>query len=180
MSMQRASFEKIVEARLPSRAEAAAENDTVPVIFATARTSLAFYGTAPSKTAASDFFGKYFSASPIGHSRYQVSDSNRWMGRAGDAASRIFITRDDSGRRRLNTSYLLRVATSVAAHSASRPYWRRSGTEPINDFGSTVGNDAGMNLLHEFGPAVRHVVTGHLPEFVTRIGGGVLRGPSPR
>jgi hypothetical protein len=102
------------------------------------------------------------------------------MGRATDAASRIFITRDDSGRRKLNASYLLRVATSVAAHSAARPYWRRSGTEPINDFGSTVGNDAGMNLLHEFGPAVRHAMTGHLPEFVTRISQGISRATASR
>ena len=91
------------------------------------------------------------------------------MGRATDAASRILVTRDQSGRPRLNTSYFLRVATSVAAHSASRTYRARSGTAPLGDFGSTVGNDAGMNLLHEFGPAVRKMATGHLPEFVSRI-----------
>ncbi len=174
-------FEKVTdEAHLPSMADAAAENDTVPVIFATPRNSLAFYETTPSKTAGTDFFGRYFSTSSASHPRYQASDNNGWMGRATDAASRILVTRDESGRRKLNTFYLLRVATSVAAHSASRPYWLRSGTEPISDFGSTVGNDAGMNLLHEFGPAVRHVVTGHLPEFVTRIEEGVVHSTHPR
>lgn len=161
-------------------ADAAAENDTVPVIFATPRNPLTFSQTTPSKTAADDFFGRYFSTSSASHSRYQASDSNRWMGRATDAASRILVTRDESGRRKLNTSYLLRVATSVAAHSASRPYWLRSSTGPISDFGSTVGNDAGMNLLHEFGPAVRHVMTNHLPEFVTRIEQGMSRANGPR
>jgi hypothetical protein len=101
--------------------------------------------------------------------RYRASASDSLMGRATDAASRILVTRDESGRRRFNTSYFLRVATSVAAHSASRSYRVRSGTAPLGDFGSTVGNDAGMNLLHEFGPAVRKMATGHLPEFVSRM-----------
>ncbi len=97
------------------------------------------------------------------------------MGRATEAASSVVFGRDESGQRRLNTSYLLRVATMVAAHTARRPYWERSGSAPLSDFGSTVGNDAGMNLWHEFGPAVQHVVTGHLPEFVTRMEEGLLR-----
>jgi hypothetical protein len=103
------------------------------------------------------------------NSRYMASDSDTLMGRATDAASRIFVTRDDEGRRKFNTSYFLRVATAIAAHSASRTYRARSNTAPLSDFGSTVGNDAGMNLLHEFGPAVRKMTTSHLPEFVTRI-----------
>ena len=161
-------------------AGAAAENDTVPVIFATPRNSLIFRETAPSKTAGADFFSRYFSTSSASHPRYQASNNNGWMGRATDAASRILVTRDESGRRKLNTFYLLRVATSVAAHSASRPYWLRSGTEPISDFGSTVGNDAGMNLLHEFGPAVRHVMTNHMPEFVNRMAQGISRAGASR
>src|ERR1700722_15815191 len=42
------------------------------------------------------------------------------------AASRSFITRTDSGKKRLNTSYFLGVLTSVAIHTAYRPYWTRS------------------------------------------------------
>jgi hypothetical protein len=101
--------------------------------------------------------------------RYMASDSDSLMGRATDAASRIFVTRNEDGKRTFNTSYFLRLATSIAAHSASRTYRARSGTAPLSDFGSTVGNDAGMNLLHEFGPAVRKVTMSHVPEFVSRI-----------
>ena len=46
--------------------------------------------------------------------RYYPSTSDRFMGRASYAASRIFITRDDSGKGRLNTRYFLGVLTSVA------------------------------------------------------------------
>lgn len=124
----------------------------------------------PVRRESSDFFSRHLYPSLLNSNfRYRPSDSDSFMGRATDAASRIFITRDQSGKRKLNTSYLLRVATSVAAHSAARTYRPRSGTAPLGDFGSTVGNDAGMNLLHEFGPAVRKMTTGHLPEFVSRI-----------
>lgn len=45
------------------------------------------------------------------------------MGRVSYAATRIFVLRDDSGKRKPNTSYLLRALTSAAAHSANRPSW---------------------------------------------------------
>jgi hypothetical protein len=97
------------------------------------------------------------------------------MGRATDAAFRIFVTRDESGKRRLNTLYFVRVLTSVAADNASRQYRARSGTAPLSNFGSAVGNDAGMNLLHEFGPGIRQKVTGHVPSFMSRIGTHIIR-----
>jgi hypothetical protein len=43
-----------------------------------------------------------------------------------------------------------------------------------------VGNDAGMNLLHEFGPGIRQKVTGHMPEFVSRLGERIIRLPNPK
>ncbi|MFZ0860125.1 MAG: hypothetical protein WCA27_06235 [Candidatus Sulfotelmatobacter sp.] len=95
-------------------------------------------------------------------------------------ASRIFITRDDSGIRRLNTSYFLGVLSSVAAHNASRPYWMRSNAAPFNDFGSTIGNDARINLFHEFGPGIRQMVKGHAPRFVLRIEERISPDQHPR
>ncbi len=128
------------------------------------------YETDNSQKGSSDFLSKFLVASMRNqNSRYRTSSNDHWIGRATDAASSIFVTRDESGKRRLNTSYFVTVLTSVAAHSASRPYWARSASEPLGDFGSTVGNDAGMNLLHEFGPGLREAVTGHMPSFVFKI-----------
>ena len=126
------------------------------------------------------FFSKYLDAAPRQKARYQHSSSDKFMGRATDAASRIFVTRDESGKRRVNTQYFVRVLTSVAADSASRRYRARAGSAPLSDFGSTVGNDAGVNLLHEFGPGIRQKVTGHMPDFVSRIGERLIRQQSPR
>jgi hypothetical protein len=100
---------------------------------------------------------------------YYASTSSSFMGRASFAASRIFITRDDSGKGRLNTRYFLGVLTSVASSTARRPYWARSTSATLNNFGSTIGNDAGMNVFHEFGPGIRETVKGLTPKFVFRI-----------
>lgn len=138
------------------------------------------YQAVPEIKRADAFFSKYLDASHKQNSRYQLSSSDKVMGRATDAASRIFVTRDESGKRRLNTPYFLRVLTSVAADSASRRYRARSGAAPLSDFGSTVGNDAGMNLLHEFGPGIRQKVANHMPEFAARIAERISRHQNPR
>jgi hypothetical protein len=151
-----------------------------PVIFETHRPALMAPARLPSaaafdealpprKTSAPLFFKHLYSTSASTNSRYRASDSDTLLGRATDAASRIFVTQDETGRRRINTTYFLRVATSIAAHNAARTYRARSSTAPLGDFGSTVGNDAGMNLLHEFGPSFRKAATSHLPLFVSRI-----------
>jgi hypothetical protein len=146
-----------------------------------------FYGAsdrASAQKGAAFFLDKYLYPPTLPQgSRYLASSSDGLIGRATDAASRIFWTRDGSGARRLNTSYFLRVATSIAADTASRPYWKRSASGPFSDFGSTIGNDAGMNLFHEFGPDLGQVVTSHLPKFVSRIEERILQqnphGQSP-
>ena len=112
--------------------------------------------------------------------RYLPSTSDSFMGRATYAASRIFITRDDSGKGRLNTRYFLGVLTSVASATAYRPYWARSSSETFNNFGSTIGSDAGLNVLHEFGPGIRQMVKGFTPKFVSRIEERITHSQTPR
>jgi hypothetical protein len=118
----------------------------------------------------SAFFSKYLYPALLRQDpRYHPSSSRSFLGRSTYAASRILITRNDSGKTTLNTSYFLGVLTSVAISTAYRPYWRRSTSATFETFGSTIGSDAGINLLHEFGPGIRHMVMGHAPKFVSRI-----------
>jgi hypothetical protein len=118
----------------------------------------------------SAFFGRYLYPSVLKQRlRYHPSTSASLMGRAAYAASRIFIVRDDGGKGRLNTSYFLGVLTSVAIHTAYRPYWARSASATFNNFGSTIGSDAGINLFHEFQPGLLQMMKGHTPRFVSRI-----------
>jgi hypothetical protein len=114
--------------------------------------------------------------SPVNrHSGSQTDGNASFLGRATLAASGVIVTRDDTGKVRLNTAYVLRTLTSVAADTASRPYWRRSSTDPASDFGSTVGNDAGMNVWHEVGPSIEQMMKGHTPRFVLKIAARVSR-----
>jgi hypothetical protein len=124
----------------------------------------------PVQNKSDDFFDKHLYPSLLKRRlNYHPASSDSLMGRATYAASRIFVARDDSGKGRLNTSYFLGVLTSAAIHTAYRPYWRRSPSQPFNDFGSTIGNDAGMNLFHEFGPGLQQLMKSHTPRFVSRI-----------
>jgi hypothetical protein len=118
----------------------------------------------------STFFDKYLYPSFLKRElRYRPSSSGSFMGRAIYAVSHIFVTGDESGKGRLNTSYFIGVLTLVAADSAHRPYWARSASATFNSFGSTIGSDAGTNLLHEFEPGMLQLAKRRAPNFVARI-----------
>jgi hypothetical protein len=129
-----------------------------------------FYQQQPGGKDSSRFMEKYLSRAAVSqsHTFHPLSDGTM-MRRATYAASSILVKRDDTGKKRLNTSYLLSVLTTAAAHSANRPYWLRSLTQPVSDFGSTIGNDAGMNLFHEFEPGLRSLAKNHTPRFISSI-----------
>jgi hypothetical protein len=129
----------------------------------------------------SGFFDKYLYPSFRKQDlRYYPSTSGSVMGRATDAASRIFITRNDWGKRRLNTSYFLGVLTSVAIHTAYRPYWARSTSATFNNLGSTIGSGTGINLFREFGPGIRQMVRSHAPTLESRVEERIAHDQTPK
>jgi len=116
------------------------------------------------------FFSKYLYPALLKQDpRYHPSSSQSCLGRFTYAASRVLITRNDSGKTTLNTSYFLGLLTSVAISTAYRPYWTRSPSATFKTFGSTIGSDVGINLLREFGPNIRQMVKSRTPKFVSRI-----------
>jgi hypothetical protein len=124
----------------------------------------------------SAFWGKYLHPSSLkqDQAHYPIGGGGTLMGRACYAASRLLVTHDDAGKVRLNTSYFLAVLTSSAIHAAYRPYRTRSTSTTFNDFGSTIGSDAGINVFHEFEPGIRLIVQGHTPKFVSKIGARII------
>jgi hypothetical protein len=142
---------------------------------------LAAPNAADAPTNSSTFFDKYLYPSLLQRNlRYRPSSGGSFMGRATDAASRLFVTRDDSGRERLNDSYFVGVLTSVVIQTAHSPYWTRSPSATFNNFGSTVGSDAGLNVLHEFEPGLWQLVNRHTPKFVSRIERHMLQDRNPK
>ena len=140
------------------------------LIFSEQPTASALYGPMSSQKDSS-VFDKYLSRSLRARQQhYQPSTGGSFMSRATSAALHTFITRDDSGKGKLSTSYLMGTLTSVVVDNAYRPYWvRSSASSTFNNFGSTIGSDAGMNVLHEFAPGIRQLLMSHAPGFVSRI-----------
>jgi hypothetical protein len=141
------------------------------------QSSPALYREIFTEKVSSAFWDKYMH-SPLleKESRPRVSVSGSLMGRAAYAASRLLVTRDDFGRVRLNTQYLLGVLSSIAVHPSDHSYRARSTSATFNDFGSTIGSGAGLNVLHAFEPEIRHMVKGLTPKFVSKIEGRAFGG----
>lgn len=97
------------------------------------------------------------------------------MRRATQAVSQTYLARTPEGKARLNTPYVLGVLGKAVLGTAYRPYWNRPVSAPFSDFGSRIGNDAGMNLLHEFGPGLQEILKSHAPKFVSHIAAGIER-----
>jgi hypothetical protein len=150
--------------------------------FLTGQTSLtALYGPSASQRDSS-ILDKYLSRSlQARQQHYQPSTGGSFMSRATAAALHTFFTRDDSGKGKLSTSYLMGTLTSVVVDNAYRPYWvRSSASSTFNNFGSTIGSDAGMNVFHEFAPGIRRLLLSHAPGFVSRIEERVSHDQSSR
>jgi len=129
--------------------------------------NLVLYQEKPDQNSSRDFLTRHFYPTlPKQNLNYHPANESL-VRRATYAASRTLISRDDSGKARLDTSYLLRTLTSVAKDTASTPYWRRHFSDPFSNFGSTIGNDVGMNVLHEFEPGIEKLLKNHAPKFVT-------------
>jgi hypothetical protein len=132
-----------------------------------------------------DAFTKYLNFQlPKPDQGYAPSASGNFLGRATYAASSTFITRTASGRPRLNTAYFVGMLALAAVHTAYRPYWERTGGAVGGDFGVSIGSNAGINVFHEFAPAIRQKTRSITPKFVYRLeerftGGQAPSNPAP-
>lgn len=145
------------------------------------RGAAALYQVAVVQGEPNAFLGKYLCPPLLQqNTRYYGSTSESFMGRASYAASRIFVTHDDSGKARLNTRYFLGALSAVAMHAAYRPYQARSTSETFNNFGSTIGGDAGINVFHEFRPGIQQMLKGLTPKFVSKIEERITHDPIPK
>jgi len=162
-------------------ATAVGEPDSKFLVFSAQPTATPLYGPVASQKDPS-IFNKYLSRSlQTRQQHYQPSTGGSFMSRATSAALHTFITRDDSGKGKLSTSYLMGTLTSVVVDNAYRPYWvRTSASSTFNNFGSTIGSDAGMNVLHEFAPGIRQLLMSHAPGFVSRIQERISQDQSSR
>ena len=103
--------------------------------------------------------------------------SDSFLGRASYAAFRLFITRDESGKRTFNTSYLLgALASAAVANTTYRryraqlvPYQTQSVSGTFGNFGSSVGGDAGERIFRQFWPQIHQILRGHSLKVLQRV-----------
>jgi hypothetical protein len=76
--------------------------------------------------------------------------------RIGYAATRVFVTRTDSGHRTFNASEFLGAASSAALSTVYYPRSGSSTNDAISRAGLGIASDMGWNVFKEFWPDIKH------------------------
>ena len=98
--------------------------------------------------------------------RYHSSASTGYSNRAAYALSRVFIGRDDNGKSTLNTPELVGAVIAASLSSAYHPYHQPTPGHMMSNAASTIGSDAGINMLREFWPDIREHLMDHGPKLM--------------
>lgn len=120
------------------------------------------FGANVADTATGQFFGigvypSIFHTDP----RYYRMGSGSFFSRATYSATRVLVTRTDSGRRIINVPEILACATSSGISRAYYPDDERTAGDFAVSMGTRIAFDAAYNLAKEFWPGFRDHVFGH-------------------
>ncbi len=78
--------------------------------------------------------------------------------RVGYSASRVMVTRGDSGARQFNFSEIVGNGAAAGISAAYYPASSKHPEEVMEKFALNVGSDAGFNILKEFWPDMQHKI----------------------
>lgn len=120
------------------------------------------YGANIADTATAQFFGvgvypSIFHTDP----RYYRMGSGGFFSRGWYSATRVFVTRTDSGRRIFNAPEIMATATASGISRSYYPSDERNAGDFAYSMGSQIAFDAAYNLAKEFWPDVRKHVFKH-------------------
>jgi len=199
LATQRKRFQVFVGARSPFISDNAGINTSMgresPEHFAPEETPSfsALYGAPVVQKESNVFFDKYLYPSLRRQDlQYHPSTNESFLGRVGYAASRLFFTSDNSGKRKLNTAYLFGALASAAASSTTYRLYRTQhvpgifgnfgSTHPASDtfgnFGSTIGGDTGKKIFQQFWPQIHRIPRGHSLKVLQRVEDRIVRDPT--
>jgi hypothetical protein len=141
----------------------------------------ALYGAPVVQKKSKVFLDKYLYSSLLREGmRYPPLTSDSFWGHASYAASRLFITRDDSGKKKFSASYLIgALASAAVANTTYRTYRAQPASVAFGNFGSTVGSDAGRNIFQQFWPHIHQIFRGHSPKVMQTGEERIASGPLP-
>jgi hypothetical protein len=128
------------------------------------------FGASLADSESGAFFGRFlFPVLLHEDPRYLRSTSENTMPRIGYALSRVLVTRDDHGNKRINLSLILSVFASAGLGNAYYPRDQRSFGDTAARSGSDFANTAGMNVLREFWPDIKKKFRKHEPQKVQKL-----------
>jgi hypothetical protein len=116
-------------------------------------------------------FIQTFALSTILHQdpRYFPSHKRTLILRAWYAATRVVITRNDSGDNTFNSSEFLGALFTSSLQNSYYPRHDRNFGETMNRFSGALSSDAVGNLLREFTPDMKRLFRKHAPKKILRI-----------
>ena len=128
------------------------------------------YGASLADSESGAFFGRFLFPILLREDpRYLRSTSQATMPRIGYALSRVLVTHDDRGKKRVNSSLIL---SAFAASGLANTYYPREE----RGFGDTAARAGGgllstaeMNVLREFWPDIQHKLRKHEPKRIQRL-----------
>jgi hypothetical protein len=87
--------------------------------------------------------------------RYFRKEHGSFAGRTAYAATRVFVTRTDSGHSTFNASEFLGAASSAALSTVYYPRSGSSTNDAISRAGLGIASDMGWNVFKEFWPDIK-------------------------
>jgi hypothetical protein len=87
---------------------------------------------------------------------FRMGPSAGFWKRVGYSASRVLVTRADSGARQFNFSEIVGNGAAAGISAAYYPPSSRNTEAVLHKFALNVGSDAGFNILKEFWPDMRN------------------------
>jgi len=123
------------------------------------------YGASVADAESRYLFGKFLFPTLLKQDpRYLPKRSGSVWQRAWYAATRVVVTRSDDGRNTFNSSEFLSIACSKALTNAYYPERDRTWGRTANSILGALQGDASGNLLTEFMPDIKRILTRHTPK----------------
>jgi hypothetical protein len=116
-------------------------------------------------------FIQTFALSTILHQdpRYFPSCKRTFISRVWYSATRVVVTKNDSGDSTFNTSEFLGALFTSSLQNSYYPRHDRTFGDTMNRFGGALSSDAIGNLLREFTPDMKRLFRRHAPTEIRKI-----------
>jgi hypothetical protein len=132
------------------------------------------YGATLADAEARSFFQAFLMPAVLHQDpRYFSSPSTKFFPRLLYAASRVLITRSDSGQNTINTSLLAGTAITTALSDAYYPRSERTLGDSLNRFGGSFLGGVQTNILREFWPDISRAFHRHEPRAMKSLQDGL-------